>query len=62
MTADNPNPALPPPEPRDPAGTRPPLDLLGMWVQVILIQMGIEKREQEKEQNKNPQSMKEQAR
>jgi hypothetical protein len=41
---------LPPPEPPDPAGTRPPLDLLGMWCQVVLIQLGIERRVKAKEQ------------
>ena len=39
---------LPPPAPADAPGTRPKLDLLRMWVQVVLVQIGIERRELEK--------------
>ncbi len=34
----------PPTHPPDPPNTRPPLDLPHLWLQVILIQMGIERR------------------
>jgi hypothetical protein len=36
--AETSNPLLPPPEPMDQAGTRPPFNLTGMAVQVWLIQ------------------------
>ncbi len=39
-------------EPRDKPGTRPSLDVLGLWVQVVLIQLGIEKRAAEKDEKK----------
>lgn len=43
------NPDLPPPEPRDPPATRPPLDLVNMTAQVIAIQtMLAEEREKKK--------------
>ena len=48
------NPSLPPPEPMDPKGTRPPLNLVQVWLQVILIQMDVEKRAREKEANNVP--------
>ena len=38
------NPALPPPQPPDPQGIRPPLNLPHLWLQVVLIQLGIEER------------------